>query len=155
MVERNESEKKRMGQDSNLRWTHAHSGFQDRRLRPLGHPSEGLFLPCFPDGVKAFELWKHKEPYHREGRIPPPLPRLVEESDVLSVKKLLNEFLNFKREMIESGTLAERSLADYVATGELMAEHLGKSCPVANLTLGDLSPARLLTLRERTNRGRS
>lgn len=34
---------KRMGQDSNLRWTRAHSGFQDRRLRPLGHPSG----PCF------------------------------------------------------------------------------------------------------------
>ena len=29
-----------MGRDSNPRWTLAHSGFQDRRLRPLGHPSE-------------------------------------------------------------------------------------------------------------------
>ncbi len=40
----------RMGRDSNPRWTLAHSGFQDRRLRPLGHPSRypysyGL-LPC-------------------------------------------------------------------------------------------------------------
>ena len=30
----------RMGRDSNPRWTLAHSGFQDRRLRPLGHPSQ-------------------------------------------------------------------------------------------------------------------
>ena len=29
-----------MGRDSNSRWTFAHSGFQDRRLRPLGHPSK-------------------------------------------------------------------------------------------------------------------
>lgn len=29
-----ESDKKRMGQDSNLRWTHAHSGFQDREPTP-------------------------------------------------------------------------------------------------------------------------
>ena len=28
-----------MGRDSNPWWTLAHSGFQDRRLRPLGHPS--------------------------------------------------------------------------------------------------------------------
>ena len=31
-----------MGRDSNPRWTLAHSGFQDRRLRPLGHPSKYL-----------------------------------------------------------------------------------------------------------------
>jgi hypothetical protein len=35
---------KRMGQDSNLRRTRALSGFQDRRLRPLGHPSESIYL---------------------------------------------------------------------------------------------------------------
>lgn len=38
-----ESEPKRMGRDSNPRWDFSHSGFQDRRLRPLGHPSK----PCF------------------------------------------------------------------------------------------------------------
>jgi hypothetical protein len=30
---------KRMGRDSNPRWTYAQSSFQDCRLRPLGHPS--------------------------------------------------------------------------------------------------------------------
>ena len=38
-AERAEPQKKRMGEDSNPRWTFAHCGFQDRRLRPLGHPS--------------------------------------------------------------------------------------------------------------------
>ena len=28
-----------MGWDSNPRWTCAHAGFQDRCLKPLGHPS--------------------------------------------------------------------------------------------------------------------
>ena len=37
---------KRMGRDSNPRWTLAHSGFQDRRLRPLGHPSKYLSNNC-------------------------------------------------------------------------------------------------------------
>jgi adenine-specific DNA-methyltransferase len=39
-----ERRKKRMGRDSNPRWDFSHSGFQDRRLRPLGHPSKPLFL---------------------------------------------------------------------------------------------------------------
>jgi hypothetical protein len=30
--------------DSNPRWTRAHAGFQDRCLKPLGHPSEPRFL---------------------------------------------------------------------------------------------------------------
>ncbi len=33
-------EKERMGRDSNPRWSFPHSGFQDHRLRPLGHPSK-------------------------------------------------------------------------------------------------------------------
>jgi hypothetical protein len=33
----------RMGRDSNPRWTFAHAGFQDRCLKPLGHPSS--FVP--------------------------------------------------------------------------------------------------------------
>jgi integrase len=94
------------------------------------------------DGSKALELFNHEAPYHREGRIPPPLPRLIEESDVLTVKKLLNEFLNFKRQMMESGELAKRSLDEYEDTGKLMAEHLGKSRPVADLTPGDFQAFR-------------
>lgn len=39
--------RKRMGRDSNPWWTHAHSGFQDRRLRPLGHPSGTVFYRVF------------------------------------------------------------------------------------------------------------
>ena len=31
---------RRMGRDSNPRWTFAHAGFQDRCLKPLGHPSK-------------------------------------------------------------------------------------------------------------------
>ncbi len=36
-----------MGEDSNPRWTFAHCGFQDRRLRPLGHPSGTVFYRVF------------------------------------------------------------------------------------------------------------
>ncbi len=33
----------RMGRDSNPRWAETHTGFQDRRLKPLGHPSSKIF----------------------------------------------------------------------------------------------------------------
>ncbi|MCL4205747.1 MAG: integrase [Pirellulaceae bacterium] len=94
------------------------------------------------DGCKALELFNHEAPYHREGRIPPPLPRLVEESDVLTVKKLVNKFLNFKHQLVESGELAQRSLDEYILTSELLAEHLGSSRPVSDLTSGDFQSFR-------------
>ena len=34
----------RMGRDSNPRWSCPHNGFQDRRNRPLCHPSETVFF---------------------------------------------------------------------------------------------------------------
>jgi hypothetical protein len=34
----------RRGWDSNPRWTCAHAGFQDRCLKPLGHPSKFAVL---------------------------------------------------------------------------------------------------------------
>ena len=34
----------RRGQDSNLRQSHPYNGFQDRRLKPLGHPSTPAIL---------------------------------------------------------------------------------------------------------------
>src|SRR3954467_8216247 len=33
-----------MGRDSNPRWTLAHAGFQDRCLKPLGHPSDAQLI---------------------------------------------------------------------------------------------------------------
>ena len=36
-----------MGRDSNPRWSCPHNGFQDRRNRPLCHPSETVFRRSF------------------------------------------------------------------------------------------------------------
>lgn len=35
----------RMGWDSNPRWASTHGGFQDRCLKPLGHPSFRIGAP--------------------------------------------------------------------------------------------------------------
>jgi hypothetical protein len=36
-----------MGWDSNPRYPYGHAGFQDRCLKPLGHPSKPLIILCF------------------------------------------------------------------------------------------------------------
>ena len=36
----------RMGRDSNPRWSCPHNGFQDRRIRPLCHPSKTFLQTC-------------------------------------------------------------------------------------------------------------
>jgi hypothetical protein len=57
----------RRGWDSNPRWTCAHAGFQDRCLKPLGHPSETV-----PRGASG-------RPSSRFVRIAPP-SRFVRQS---------------------------------------------------------------------------
>ena len=43
----------RWGRDSNSGWTYAHNGFQDRRYRPLSHPTQDLKnKQLFKNGVK-------------------------------------------------------------------------------------------------------
>ncbi len=37
----------RMGRDSNPRWNFSHCGFQDRRNRPLCHPSKRIYLAIY------------------------------------------------------------------------------------------------------------
>lgn len=43
----------RRGWDSNPRYSLLHAGFQDRCLKPLGHPSRQLISRAFPDSGKA------------------------------------------------------------------------------------------------------
>jgi hypothetical protein len=43
-----------MGWDSNPRWTCAHAGFQDRCLKPLGHPSVVIFQPLRQNALIQF-----------------------------------------------------------------------------------------------------
>jgi hypothetical protein len=58
------SEEWRRERDSNPRWSFPHSGFQDHRHRPLGHPS----APLFYSEIRQFELscprqWSFRPPF--------------------------------------------------------------------------------------------
>ena len=45
-----------MGRDSNPRYPCEHAGFQDRCLKPLGHPSNLLLLQIYPDAASDKRL---------------------------------------------------------------------------------------------------
>lgn len=53
--------------------------------------------------------------------------------DELTVKQLVNKYLNAKRHLVESGELSPRSFADYRATCESITGHFGKKKVVATL----------------------
>ena len=56
----------RMGRDSNPRWSCPHNGFQDRRNRPLCHPSETFFRRSFkPTVLFAVRTWRCCSPLVR------------------------------------------------------------------------------------------
>ncbi len=58
----------RMGWDSNPRYACTHGGFQDRCLKPLGHPSSKLKVPYGFLGrmatVVALGRWDSSDPRH-------------------------------------------------------------------------------------------
>ena len=79
-----------------------------------------------PDGVKALELFNHEAPFHREGRIPPPLLG-TDDENVLTTKRLCNEYLNFKNQQVESGELKPRSLRELRLAAERLVDAIGKA----------------------------
>jgi integrase len=65
-----------------------------------------------------------------------------EASDGVTIKELCNQFLNAKRNMVESGELTNRSWQDYKAACDLIVSHFGKSRLVADLDPEDFAALR-------------
>jgi hypothetical protein len=62
--------------------------------------------------------------------------------EALTVKELADDFLNFKRSMVDSGESKERSLEDYKAACDLIVKHFGKDRRV-----DDIGPDEFAALR--------
>lgn len=67
------------------------------------------------------------------GRTPRP-----KNDDRLTLADLVNEFLNFKRQQVESGELSPRSFREYEATGKRLVAILGKTIVVEEIRPDDL-----------------
>lgn len=68
-----------------------------------------------------------------------PRPR---NDDRLTLADLVNEFLNYKRQQVESGELSARSFREYEATGKRLAGILGR-----NIVVDEIRPDDLLRVR--------
>ena len=64
------------------------------------------------------------------------VPRQVD-ADVVRVRDVCNEFLNYKRGRVDNHELAERTWSDYYRTCERLVRVLGKDTPIDSLTPQD------------------
>lgn len=114
-------------------------GYWCKRIKTV----DGTWKMCYfgkiaddPEGKAALDEWLRDRDELLAGRVP------RAKRDDLTVKTLVNEFLNWKRELVESDDLAQRSLEVYVETGRLLAEKLGKQRFVADLAPEDFQELR-------------
>ena len=98
------------------------------------------FGKCATDakGEAALNLWLEQKDELLAGRTPRPT------KDSFTIADLCNEFLNFKRELLESDELAQGTFDRYYGTCKYLTAWLGKSRQVA-----DLQPIDFQSLRAR------
>lgn len=114
-------------------------GYWCKRIKTV----DGTWKMCYfgkiaddPEGKVALEEWLRDKDELLAGRVP------RAKRDDLTVRTLVNEFLNWKRELVETGELAQRSLDVYIETGQLLATELGKDRFVADLIAEDFQKLR-------------
>lgn len=81
------------------------------------------------DKQAALERWLAEKDYLLAGKVP---PKISENS--LTIGKLVNLFLDYKEQFLQTGELGQRSFDDYVAHGRLLAKHFGQQESVDHLT---------------------
>src|SRR5262249_21285440 len=89
-----------------------------------------------PDGALAKYL-EQKDDLHAGRK-----PKGQESSAGATVKELANKFLTFKRRLVESGELSNRSWEDYKAACDLIVSHFGKGRLLSDLDPDDFAALR-------------
>ncbi len=89
-----------------------------------------------PEGKAALDLWLEQRDDLLAGR--KPLPR----GQGLRLAKLVNDFLNYKRGLLESGELAQRTFSRYLSACERLAGFFGGDRPVDDLSTEDFQSMR-------------
>lgn len=95
---------------------------------------------CWQEALTLFEvqrddLYAGRRPRGRK-------PKGEPAADELTVKALCNRFLNAKRRKMEAGELSQRSMLEYVQTGQFLADSFGADRPVADLAGDDFEELR-------------
>jgi integrase len=110
---------------------HRHSGRWCKKVRGKIH-----YFGKLDDPQAALELWLAQKDDLLAGRT----PRTA--SDGLTVKELVNLFLNAKQALVTTGELSARTWADYHLTCRFVAKTLGPNTPVIALTPADFAKLR-------------
>ena len=100
------------------------------------------------DPDAALAKWLDQKDDLVAGRIPQTARR-----GQLTVKELVNEFLNSRRLRVESGELSNRTFLDYKAVGEKLADVLGRGRAVEYLTPGDFEKLRAVVAKGERGKG--
>jgi hypothetical protein len=87
-----------------------------------------------PDG--ALEKYLEQKDALHAGRKP------REATDGVTIKELVNQFLNAKKALVESGELTNRSWQDYKDATDLLVSHFGKGRLVADVDPDDFATLR-------------
>jgi integrase len=108
------------------------AGYWSKKIR-----GKVYYFGKWSDPHAALEKYLEQKDALHAGRTPRPDP------EALTVKALVNAFLNYKRERVDSGELKLRSWRDYKDSCDLVVAHLGK-----NQLVSDLRPADFVSLRK-------
>lgn len=89
-----------------------------------------------PDGKTAWKEWLRIGNDLRNGIEP------SKETAAVSLGQLVNEFLNAKRQLVESGERSERTLTELIAGGRVLCKVLGKTHPADSIGPDDFARVR-------------
>lgn len=89
-----------------------------------------------PLGTKALDLWNEQKDELLAGKLP-------RAKGGVKLADVVNGFLTHKVHKLESGELSPRTFVRYKATGEMLAAHFGRECPVERLEPADFEGLRV------------
>lgn len=89
-----------------------------------------------PDGKAALDLWLAQRDDILAGRKP------RADHSGLTLDDLVQQFLHYKRQLVESGELAERTWTRYRNCCKFLLDHFGRTCPAARLRPEDFQELR-------------
>ena len=104
-----------------------------------------------PDGEAALKLWSDQKDELLAGK---PQPKITHKAEAgVPLHRLVNEFLNTKRRLLDAGEITARTFGEYHSTGVKLVDVLGRNRDVESLTPEDFGGLREELAKTRKNVG--
>ncbi len=99
-----------------------------------------------PEGTAALAIYEAQAEYLHKGLTP---PDALGSDGILTLRDAVNRFLTYKTQMVESGELSARTVADYRNSCGRLLDHFGKYRRADSLTAADFQSLRATLARRR------